>query len=373
MLTSAKDQALLAGRKLLLADDSATIQKVVDLTFTDEGFEVVTVGNGKEAIERLEEIAPDVVLADVFMPEKGGYEVCEYIKGNKKFSRIPVMLLVGSFEPFDEAEARRVGADDILTKPFQSIRSLIDRVAGLVSRKPNTSEIPTTEFPTVADELEESQTLKTGDLEINTADTQPLPQVLPSDSFAAKQEQARTIPDIVHHYTTEAAPGDNGDLLLDLGDFEPTRQAADEEYVLDLDFDDFGRGSETLVSESYETHVEPAISEPIVPVEEVQFEEPESLAVVEEQEVAAEVLELAHEMMQEQPEIEMQPEVIPVPIPAGQITLEQLSPEVIDAIAKRVVEQLSEKVIQEIAWEVVPSLSELLIKQQLRENESSTP
>jgi len=94
---------LLAGRKLLLADDSITIQKVVALTFADEGVEVVTVSDGHEAIERLKEVTPDVVLADVFMPEINGYEVCRHIKQNAKLQHIPVMLLVGSFEPFDEA------------------------------------------------------------------------------------------------------------------------------------------------------------------------------------------------------------------------------------------------------------------------------
>jgi len=72
--------ALLAGRKLLLADDSITIQKVVALTFADEGVEVVAVSDGHEAIERLQVITPDIVLADVFMPEVNGYEVCRYIK-----------------------------------------------------------------------------------------------------------------------------------------------------------------------------------------------------------------------------------------------------------------------------------------------------
>ncbi|MEP6912902.1 MAG: response regulator, partial [bacterium] len=100
---------MLAGRKLLLADDSITIQKVVDLTFADEGVNVVCVSNGRDAIERLDEFAPDIVIADVVMPQINGYEVCEYIKQNDKFKHIPVMLLVGSFEPFDEAEARRVG------------------------------------------------------------------------------------------------------------------------------------------------------------------------------------------------------------------------------------------------------------------------
>src|SRR5918998_3164527 len=124
---------LVSGRKMLLADDSITIQKVIDLTFADEGIQVTTVSNGEQAIQKLEEIAPDIVLADVFMPGRNGYEVCEHIKRDERFRHIPVMLLVGSFEPFDEAEARRVGADDFLTKPFQSIRQLVSKVGALLS------------------------------------------------------------------------------------------------------------------------------------------------------------------------------------------------------------------------------------------------
>ncbi|HEX3185269.1 MAG TPA: response regulator, partial [Pyrinomonadaceae bacterium] len=138
---------MLAGRKLLLADDSATIQKVVDLTFADEGVRVLAVSSGQEALDKILDFAPDIVLADVFMPSPDGYEVCRYVKTNEKLKHIPVVLLVGSFEPFDEAEARRVGADDILTKPFQSIRRLIDRVGALVSSPPPVEkENPTAEL-----------------------------------------------------------------------------------------------------------------------------------------------------------------------------------------------------------------------------------
>ena len=113
------------GRRiLLLADDSPTIQKVISLTFSDQGLEVVAVSDGEQALRRMEEGAPDIVLADAVMPVVNGYELCERIKQDARFRHIPVMLLVGTFEPFNEAEARRVGADDVLTKTFQSIRDL---------------------------------------------------------------------------------------------------------------------------------------------------------------------------------------------------------------------------------------------------------
>jgi len=83
------------------------VQKVVDLTFADEGIQVIAVSDGEQAIARLDTFLPDIVLADVFMPKVNGYEVCDYVKRHDRLSHIPVMLLVGSFEPFDEAEARR--------------------------------------------------------------------------------------------------------------------------------------------------------------------------------------------------------------------------------------------------------------------------
>lgn len=123
----------MSKRKLLLADDSVTIQKVVNLTFADEGIEVISVGDGDTAMQRISDDAPDVVLADVHMPGLNGYEICERLRQDPNTRDLPVVLLVGSFEPFDEAEAERVGANAHLTKPFQSIRQLVTQVTGLIS------------------------------------------------------------------------------------------------------------------------------------------------------------------------------------------------------------------------------------------------
>ncbi len=128
-------------RKLLLADDSPTIQKVISLTFEDEDFEVVAVGDGAQALRVLaDEPPPDVVLADVVMPGPDGYELCERIKRDARLKNIPVVLLVGTFEPFNEAEARRVGADTVLTKPFQSIRNLVGKVGSLLGGESKADE-----------------------------------------------------------------------------------------------------------------------------------------------------------------------------------------------------------------------------------------
>jgi CheY-like chemotaxis protein len=181
---------VISGLKLLIADDSATIQKVVELTFVDEGMKVASVGDGDQAISKLEEFAPDVVLADVVMPGLTGYEVCEAIKHSERFHHIPVMLLVGSFEPFDEAEARRVGADDVLTKPFQSIRQLVNRVGSLLGgsgseNEANTQRLSTLglgQRPAAESEARDDERppegadhlMNTDELELTTADTKPL-------------------------------------------------------------------------------------------------------------------------------------------------------------------------------------------------------
>jgi CheY-like chemotaxis protein len=118
--------------KLLLADDSVTIQRVIELTFADEEVTVVAVGDGQQAIDRVRSDRPDIVLADVGMPERDGYEVAAFIKGDPEFAHIPVLLLTGAFEPIDEARARAVGCDGVLVKPFEP-QMVISRVRDLLA------------------------------------------------------------------------------------------------------------------------------------------------------------------------------------------------------------------------------------------------
>ena len=98
-------------KKILLADDSVTIQKVVELTFAEGDYEVTCVSNGRAAIERLKANRPDILLCDIIMPELSGYDVAEFVKKDPVFKGIPVILLTGTFEPFDEEKARQSGAD----------------------------------------------------------------------------------------------------------------------------------------------------------------------------------------------------------------------------------------------------------------------
>jgi len=457
-LNSAKELALLAGRKLLVADHSPTIQKVVELTFGDEGVEVISVSDGQEAIERIEQVRPDIILADVFMPRRSGYEVCEYIKQNEKLKHIPVMLLVGSFEPFDEAEARRVGADDILTKPFKSIRRLMDKVGDLVSSKPASTEaqpdsaegqpayaleqqglaeaqmaksdewigerpkaeepvkgfseeeVPTAELPKA--EEPEPERLSTGELEVSTADTRPLPAgesfanyvaSSPDDLDKSRPEansgtrESRNMESIARQSQTDSYL-DTGDILLDLGSVGPPAVASSDDFVLDLGLEEAVASSAFASSSSSAPGFEPQLqaiesnwesqsdAQRGVPAFAARSESvyrggefakssvgtpsigstvPERQDWIPDQHVSQVIPEETQSQSMAVP-----PEAMGSARPAGPITLEQLSPEVIDAIARRAVAHLSERVVQEIAWEVVPQLAELLIKRKLEEKES---
>ncbi|MBW2503539.1 MAG: response regulator [Deltaproteobacteria bacterium] len=122
------------SRKLLLADDSITIQKVIQIIFAHEDYELTITDNGDSALTQAHEIKPDLVIADISMPGKNGYELCDAIKHTPDLQDVPVLLLAGSFEPFDEGKAREVQADSWIEKPFES-QALLDQVAELLKAK----------------------------------------------------------------------------------------------------------------------------------------------------------------------------------------------------------------------------------------------
>jgi CheY-like chemotaxis protein len=426
--------ALQAVRKLLLADDSSTIQKIVALTFADAGIDVIAVSNGTDAIDQLRENTPDIVLADVFMPGHTGYQVCEHVKRKEHLKHIPVMLLVGSFEPFDEAEARRVGADDILTKPFQSIRTLMDKVGALLGRTPavdhsrpseaaestqssamaETIEIHPSALhamdegsPVVAKEAETKELpppevvqppeepMTTEELEITTADTQPLsPEVKErlehAENLKAMGAPSEETMETPYSIESTAEPKDSfGDVLLDLEHCQPVAFTSSDDVILDIDFDAspvsysapvvaeveaqaFAHSfAAPVAAESYIPEVQPQSVEPAAPAAEPEYFDsanyaPEAAAHFVDSDVVAGVAQ-ADESPAASATSEPESSA-----GSGQsmVNLDQLSPAVIDAIARRVVEHMSERAVQEIAWEVVPQLADLMIKRKLEEHET---
>jgi CheY-like chemotaxis protein len=121
------------ARTVLVADDSPTHQRKANGILTGEGLEVVTVSNGVAAIKKLPTVKPLLVLADVSMPGRDGYEVCEFVKNSPDLAHVPVLLIVSDMEPCDEARAARVGADGTVKKPFVP-QELISAVTKFLAR-----------------------------------------------------------------------------------------------------------------------------------------------------------------------------------------------------------------------------------------------
>jgi CheY-like chemotaxis protein len=374
--------------------------------------EVITVPDGRSAFEKMGQVLPDLVLADVYMPELDGYQLCRSIKQDERFSKTPVVLLISSFEPYDEAEARRAGADDVVTKPFQSIRQLVSRVGSLLSRGEETPAMdheyspwesahtdlttpapfePADEPPvTVLVEAPKMDHVEPApapaavscstDVELQTADTMKLQPVLdePQRKVAVDDEFQDTIEvepltaTVIHDEEPYAvaiasshvnepvvsalpAPAMKfDDAVLDLDDeYLSEPQSASDDVFLDLDFEDT-----TAVARDHE-----AAAEPVVLDQTVRHEEEEDFS-------ATPVMVMPGDWSAAEPTSAAQPEA-PMAHEETEAMLASdsaLSPAVIDAIARRVVEQMSDKLIREIAWEVVPELSELLIKRKLNEH-----
>lgn len=403
---------LIAGRKLLLADDSIAIQKVIDLTFTDEGMEVATVGDGRDALEKLNQFKPDVVLADVYMPGVDGYELCKFIKQSEQFSGVPVMLLIGTFEPFDEAEAKLAGADDVVTKPFQSIRQLVSRVGSLLSDQapekkagaPNYSTLgldqseATASTPEISDQPEhanvrvfiEAPVMSESpepepdehycppNIELQTADTQKLE---PIDAVSAHlatddtleleavpviddreipfEEIAAAEPSMSYQPAQNDANQTFDDSVLDLGDVDNfTSASVEDDFVLELD------GEAEATSGAWEPIAAGSSSQLAV----VPEDPPATSESIPEMSVETSLADTQEWAIVTAPVEPQRWEVKTEPIAApNQVHASELSTEAIEAISRRVVEHLSDKVVREIAWEVVPELSELLIKKRLEE------
>ncbi len=176
--------------KILVADDNSNIQKMVGLALKDHGIDVVAVGNGEAAVRKISDIRPDLVLADVFMPVRNGYEVCQYVKSDPSLAHIPVILLVGAFDPLDEQEAQRVGADGVLKKPFVPPDPLISMVKSALLRAGtahgNASAAKTPE----PEALKASDLLRPSGLAVPTLAGIPVPTGPPEPAMAEFEQES---------------------------------------------------------------------------------------------------------------------------------------------------------------------------------------
>ena len=204
--------------KLLLADDSITIRKVVELTFADEGIDVSTAGDAESAMQKFVELQPDIVLVDIGLAGTNGYQICEMIKQDEATQHIPVLLLVGSFEPFDQDEAERAGADGFMTKPFHSIRDLVGRVSELLGLQSEAeTEAPDASFDAVATDPTvemEGEEATAGTEAVQPFDTPVRPEVADIEELYRNSFSATSFPESNFDETVEITDLDTMDDML---------------------------------------------------------------------------------------------------------------------------------------------------------------
>src|SRR5215470_1979102 len=134
--------------RILLVDDSPHAQRMGERILSEEGFEVVTVSNADSALIRLDDVDPDVVLADTVMPGRTGFDICHFLKMSPRHRHVRVILTAGVLETLDEDQAKRVDADGTLKKPFEAsallaaVKPLAEAAAAARSKAENQPDTP---------------------------------------------------------------------------------------------------------------------------------------------------------------------------------------------------------------------------------------
>jgi CheY-like chemotaxis protein len=157
-------------QKVLVADDSATIQKFISLALADDDISVDCVADGEQVAEKVKSLRPGLVLVDVFIPGINGYEICSKIKEDPELAGTRVVLMVGAFESFDEEAAARAKCDAHLTKPFDT-SELIQLARAMM---------PDYDARTAAGELESARDLRPLSAKIDDVGIQTAPTLISS-------------------------------------------------------------------------------------------------------------------------------------------------------------------------------------------------
>lgn len=132
--------------KILVVDDSATMRRVLQMTFAGEDAQVVAVDSGEAGVAKASELTPDVVFADASMQGVDGYELTRRIKTNPALARTAVIVMASQHNPYDDGKGRSAGVDDHISKPFDT-QGVIDRVAQVLARPRNQSSSAGAEPP----------------------------------------------------------------------------------------------------------------------------------------------------------------------------------------------------------------------------------
>jgi DNA-binding response OmpR family regulator len=117
----------MAKKKILAVDDEPNILLSIEYILEQEGYDVYVARDGEEALTVAEEVRPDLILLDVAMPRKDGYEVCRMLRGREDLRNVKVVMLTAKGQPLEKKKGLEVGADLYITKPF-SVEDLLDKI-----------------------------------------------------------------------------------------------------------------------------------------------------------------------------------------------------------------------------------------------------
>ena len=264
-------------KKILVADDSITIQKIVAMAFEKEDALVEGVSNGKEAFDKMETFQPDIVLADVDMPGLTGFELSKKIKDDPKFNVTKVLLLASDFEDFDESFFKTSGADDHISKPFKS-DDIIKKVVDLLTEKTNPPIEETIKHAPIdankTIELSVNNLIEEVDtaIELTTADLKNTVETTSAESSSSKEKEEDILNNMIEDVESlkgVSEPIDTNSDYNELGEVDPTREdeIGDELDIAFKEIVHFGLDKESIDTPILKTELtnEPSDADTIVP------------------------------------------------------------------------------------------------------------
>jgi CheY-like chemotaxis protein len=391
---------------LLLADDSVTIQRVIELTFADQDIDVVAVSDGDQAIARLDTMPPDIVLVDVGMPGRSGYDVAGHVKHTPHLSHIPVVLLTGAFEPVDEVKASALGCEGILAKPFEP-QMVISRVKELLARPAADSAAPAPPDALDAFAPETRSDVPAGNAEAVAKLDEYFDQLHSAFARFTSTETAKPadlIPPVVEDTTPADLDWFGPPRGAEISEFDPSLSLEPAPSGLQVpDSAELVREIQALAPPAIAELVEPApqpaaVSEPVAVPEPVAAQEPVALLKPVASPEAIPALEpvgtppAAYTMAASIPQAS-EPRNLPSlpdafaailaaeqatvgtpsawPSPQAAAAAPAITDDLIDRVSRRVIEQLTDRVVREAVADAVAGVAERLVREEIERIKAS--
>ncbi|MGC2423663.1 MAG: response regulator [Nitrospirota bacterium] len=343
--------------KVYLADDSITIQKVVELTLSEEDFEVTAFGDGESALDAARKDAPDVILADIVMPRMDGYQLSAAVKQDPALKNIPVLLLAGTFENFDSGLAASSLADGHIIKPFES-SELINKVKELVERKARMAPEPIAERVPPAGNLpfEEPEEI---------LDAEPVDDLWSVVDMQTADQPLAGASEVMSYFTSPPSRAEEEKLPWDELPMDAVMDEDEEPMQAFLADED----DEVFLAEEA-----PEEAEAVEAIEAEEFVDADEVMEAEEAEPAAADLSDFMQMPSFAPigaEAEAEPSAMPFAIPsapsapsapaAKAATEPDDLHRLVEAKIREVISRMSKESAEKVVWEVMPDVAEKVV------------